>query len=171
MMDNISNAISDSCEPQIVPSIEPYTIDGKTVIIVTVLPEPHRPYYMKSKGRERGTYIRVAGTTRLAGSDKIKDLEMEGAKISWDELICVGYEVTDHAVKKLCHDINARRKEMQERRNSAQKLSLVKKVIPNFVIAQLLIFSVRLDWLRHGEPDCRESKTLQRSMDYLNRNL
>ena len=28
-MDSIANAVSDSCEPQIVPEIEPYTIDGR----------------------------------------------------------------------------------------------------------------------------------------------
>ena len=39
-MDSIANAVSDACEPQIVPDIEPYTINGKTIIVVTVLPEP-----------------------------------------------------------------------------------------------------------------------------------
>jgi predicted HTH transcriptional regulator len=127
-MDSISNAVSDSCEPQIVPSIEPYTIEGKTVILVTVAPEPHRPYYMKSKGKENGTYIRVGGTTRLAETEKVKELEREGAKISWDELICVGYKVTDKAVKKLCHDMNNRRKDMQEQRSLVQKLPTVTRV-------------------------------------------
>lgn len=127
-MDSISNAVSDSCEPQIVPSIEPYTIDGKTVIVVTVTPQPHRPYYLKSKGKEKGTYIRVAGTTRLAGEEKIKELEMEGAKVSWDELTCVGYKVTDKAIKKLCRDMNAYRKEMQERKSLVQKLPTVTRV-------------------------------------------
>ena len=32
-MDSITNAISDSCVPQIVPEIEPVTIQGKTVIV------------------------------------------------------------------------------------------------------------------------------------------
>ena len=92
-MDQISNAVADSCQPQIVPDIEPYTIDGKTVIIITVSPLPHRPYYLKSKGKEKGTYIRVAGTTRCASPEKIKELEMEGSRISWDELSCVDYPV------------------------------------------------------------------------------
>ena len=83
-MDSINNAISVSCEPQIVPEIEPYTIKGKTVIVVTVSPEPQRPYYLKSRGKEKGTYIRVGATTRFASPEKIKELEMEGAKISWD---------------------------------------------------------------------------------------
>lgn len=124
-MDSIANAIADSCEPQIIPEIEPYTIEDKTIIIVTVTPEPQRPYYLKSKGKENGTYIRVGATTRLASPEKIKELEMEGAKISWDELTCVGYEVTENAIKKLCRNMNIRRKEMQERKAFAEKLPTV----------------------------------------------
>ena len=124
-MDSISNAISDSCEPQLVPNIEPYTIGRKTVIIVSVAPGPHRPYYLKSKGRDRGTYIRVGATTRLASSEKIKELELEGAKISWDELTCIGYSVTEKAIKKLCSDMNRYRKEMVEHGGRAEKLPTV----------------------------------------------
>jgi predicted HTH transcriptional regulator len=124
-MDSITNAISDSCVPQIVPEIEPVTIQGKTVIVVTVSPGAHRPYYLKSKGKENGTYIRVAGTSRLASPEKIKDLEMEGAKISWDELTCVGFKVTEKAIKKLCKDMNARRKLIQEQRGQTEKLPTV----------------------------------------------
>lgn len=124
-MDSITNAISDSCEPQIVPEIEPYTVKGKTIIVVTVAPEPWRPYYLKSKGKDKGTYIRVGATTRLASPEKIKELEMEGAKISWDELTCVGYEVNENAIKKLCRDMNTRRKEMQEHKTLEEKLPTV----------------------------------------------
>lgn len=124
-MDSITNAISDSCVPQIVPEIEPVTIQGKTVIVVTVSPGAHRPYYLKAKGKENGTYIRVAGTSRLASPEKIKDLEMEGAKISWDELTCVGFKVTEKAIKKLCKDMNARRKLIQEQRGQTEKLPTV----------------------------------------------
>lgn len=28
-MDSISNAVSDSCAPQIVPNVEPQTVDGR----------------------------------------------------------------------------------------------------------------------------------------------
>lgn len=111
VMDSIANAVSDSCEPQIVPEIEPYTIDGKTIIIVTVSPEPQRPYYLKSKGKEKGTYIRVGATTRLASPE--------------DELTCIGYKVSENTIKKLCRDMNTRRKEMQERKNLTEKLPTV----------------------------------------------
>ncbi len=105
MMDGIANAVSDSCVPQIIPDIEPQTIDGKTVIVVSVEAGKNRPYYLKSKGKEDGTYIRVSGTSRQAYPEKIKELEMEGARISWDELTCVGYPVTEEDIDKLCGDI------------------------------------------------------------------
>ena len=77
-MDRIANAVSDSCYPQIVPDICPQTLDGKTIIVITVAPGANRPYYLKSKGKETGTYIRISGTSRPAGPEKIKELEMEG---------------------------------------------------------------------------------------------
>lgn len=97
MMDAIANAVSDACTPQIIPDIEPQTVEGKTVIVVSVEAGKNRPYYLKSKGKENGTYVRVAGTSRRAFPEKIKELEMEGARISWDELTCVGYPVTEAA--------------------------------------------------------------------------
>lgn len=81
--------------------IEPQTVDGKTVIVVSVEAGKNRPYYLKSKGKENGTYIRIAGTSRQAFPEKIKELEMEGARISWDELTCVGYPVSEEATEKL----------------------------------------------------------------------
>ena len=66
IMDSIANAVADSCTPQIVSNIELQTIDRKTVIVITVAPGPNRPYYLKSKGKEDGTYIRIAGTSRPA---------------------------------------------------------------------------------------------------------
>lgn len=36
IMDGIANAVSDSCMPQIIPDIEPQTVEGKTVIVVSV---------------------------------------------------------------------------------------------------------------------------------------
>jgi predicted HTH transcriptional regulator len=127
MMDSISNAVSDSCVPQIIPNIEPYTINGRNVIVVTVAPGPNRPYYIKSKGKEHSTYIRVGATSRLASPEKIKELEYEGEHISWDELTCIGYTVTEEAIEKLCNDMNHYRQDMQQRMASAAKLSPVTK--------------------------------------------
>ena len=105
IMDKVTNAISDACEPQIVPDISFKTVEDKCILVIEIYPGANRPYYLKSKGKERGTYIRSAATSRLADSDKIRELEMEGKNISWDEQICMGYEVTREAIDKLCSDI------------------------------------------------------------------
>ena len=125
LMDGIANAVSDSCEPQIIPDIEPQTIDGKTVIVVTVEAGKNRPYYLKSRGKDNGTYIRVAGTSRQAFPEKIKELEMEGARISWDELTCVGYPVSEEATEKLCRDIEKFRKKAGMSKHSVKKEQLI----------------------------------------------
>ena len=125
LMDGIANAISDSCMPQIIPDIEPQTIDGKTVIIVSVEAGKNRPYYLKSKGKENGTYIRVAGTSRQAFPEKIRELEMEGARISWDELTCVGYPVSKEATEKLCSNIENFREKAGMTEHSVKKEQLI----------------------------------------------
>ena len=117
VMDSIAAAIYHSCEPAIVPDIEPCTADGKNLIVVTVSPGTQRPYYLKSKGKEAGTYVRVGGTTRPAHPETIKDLELEGANISWDALPCIGFKVTREAIEKLCKDMNRYRKELQNRKD------------------------------------------------------
>ena len=43
-MDAIANAVSDSCEPAIIPDISLQTMDGKTVIVVEVSEGSNRYY-------------------------------------------------------------------------------------------------------------------------------
>lgn len=47
-MDDITNAISDSCEPVIRPDVAMQTIKDKTVIVIEIFPGAERPYYIKS---------------------------------------------------------------------------------------------------------------------------
>ena len=111
--------------PQIISDIEPQTVNGKTVIVVSVEAGKNRPYYQKSKGKDNGTYIRVAGTSGQAFPKKIKELEMEGARISWDELTCVGYPVSEEATEKLCQDIEKFRKKAGMSEHSVKKEQLI----------------------------------------------
>lgn len=125
IMDQAANAVSASCTPQIIPNITFQSLEGKTIVVVSVQPGASRPYYFKSKGKTAGTYVRVGGTSRLADEEKIRELELEGSRISWDELTCVGYPVTDKAVTKLCRDINRYRRNMSNPRGSVKKLPKV----------------------------------------------
>ncbi len=75
-MDALTNAISDSCEPQIIPDIEPQTVEGKTVIVITVEAGKNRPYYIKSQGKRHlyscGWYFQTcsSGKDKRAGDGR-----------------------------------------------------------------------------------------------------
>lgn len=77
-IDAITNAISDSCEPRIIPDITFQTIEDKTLIVVEIAPGRMRPYYIKSLGMSGGTYVRSAGTSRPASDYMLKELILEG---------------------------------------------------------------------------------------------
>ncbi len=102
IMDGITNTISDMCYPQIFPNIEVDTIDGKSVIAIEIYPGASRPYYIKSLGKEVGTYIRVSGTSRPADEAILKDLELQGSRQSFDEMVCIGQKYDAEKAEELC---------------------------------------------------------------------
>ena len=102
IIDNITNTISDMCYPQIFPNIGVNTIDGKSVIVIEIYPGANRPYYIKSLGKEAGTYIRVSGTSRTADEDILKDLELQGTHQSFDEMVCLDYKYDADKAELLC---------------------------------------------------------------------
>lgn len=102
MIDNITNTISDMCYPQIFPNIEVNTIEDKAVIVIQIYPGANRPYYIKSLGKEAGTYIRVSGTSRPADEAVLKDLELQGTNHSFDEMVCVEQKYDAGRADELC---------------------------------------------------------------------
>lgn len=102
LADDISNMIFDSCTPIIDPEITVQTLEEKTVLVVEVFPGRVRPYYIKSLGKEQSTYIRINGTSRPADDRKLKELELEGQKISYDTLPEIDMEYSEQEAKVLC---------------------------------------------------------------------
>lgn len=101
-MDAITNAIFDSCEPKITPSIGVQEVYGKTIIEVEIMPGMTRPYYIKSQGILEGTYVRVSGTTRHAERYQVQELILEGQNRYYDCEPCEGLSVTSENITKLC---------------------------------------------------------------------
>lgn len=124
--DGISNAIMDSCEPMIDFDIMFQTIDGKTIIIVQVYPGKRRPYYLKSEGAKEGVYVRVPGSTRLADDFIVKELEFQGAKQCYDQVIAIGETVTEEQIDKLCkvmYEYALRKCHTDEEKNTVKRIS------------------------------------------------
>lgn len=103
VMDGIINAISDSCYPMIVPDISLHTLENKTVILVEIEGGKKKPYYLKSKGVQKGTYIRSGATTRIIEEDYVlKELVLEGKNKYFDQQVCHGESVSDEEIEKFC---------------------------------------------------------------------
>lgn len=103
VMDGIINAISDSCYPMIVPDISLHTLENKTIILVEIEGGKKKPYYLKSKGMQKGTYIRSGATTRIIEEDYVlKELVLEGENKYFDQQVCHGESVSDEEIEKFC---------------------------------------------------------------------
>lgn len=106
-IDAITNAISDSCEPTIIPDVTLQTVDDKTVIVVEIASGKMRPYYIKSKGLLKGTYVRSCGTTRPVADYMLKELILEGQNRFYDCEICENLTVTPEDIEHLCAELKA----------------------------------------------------------------
>ena len=131
-MDAITNAISDSCEPVIVPDVYPQTIDGKTVIVVEISSGKQKPYYIKADGITDGVYMRVSGTSRKADREMMQEMYYESEGRSYDMVIRRDMSVSDGDIKKLCAEM--KKVALGNCKNDAQRKA-VKDVTKNRLLS------------------------------------
>jgi len=82
--ERIANMVYDTISPVIRIDTLFVSRESKTIVVAKVPMGIATPYYLKSKGIESGTYIRVGSTTRLADSETIRALELKKQNISYD---------------------------------------------------------------------------------------
>ena len=130
VMDGIINAISDSCYPMIIPDISLHTLENRTIILVEIEGGKKKPYYLKSKGMQKGTYIRSGATTRIIEEDYVlKELVLEGENKYFDQQICYGESISDAEIEKFCEWL-----EELARKNSETDTK-IKKVTKNTLLS------------------------------------
>ncbi len=84
--ERISNLIADSIRPQITPGIDLVPVAGKTVLVVDVPLSTARPHYLRTKGLDSGTYVRLGSSNRLADTSLIADIERSARGIRFEDL-------------------------------------------------------------------------------------
>jgi ATP-dependent DNA helicase RecG len=131
-IDAITAAISDSCEPVIIPDVYLQTIQDKSVIVVDIQPGRQRPYYIKSLGINKGTFIRVSGTSRPAGRDLTTEMYYEDEGRSYDNVVRRDLIVTSEEIDAVCAEM--KQVAIQNAKSEFQKRS-VKTVTKNNLIS------------------------------------
>ena len=92
LQERAANHIFDRCTPTIIPEIYIQNVEGKPLLVVETFPGFQKPYYLKHKGKHKGTYVRIGSVNRLASEETLASLERDKRKISYDEV--VAYELT-----------------------------------------------------------------------------
>ncbi len=102
--EKITNIIHDQCHPVILPEVSFLNLDGKYIIKVQIFKGNDPPYFIKKKGVEEGTYIRVGSSNRQASPDIITELKRQHHNISFDGEI--SYEKTADVLEFLLFEAN-----------------------------------------------------------------
>lgn len=71
--------IKAATSPSIIPDLDLYPIEGKTIVVIRVAEFPVKP--VSTKGRY---YKRIANTNQALSANEISDLYMQSLQLSWD---------------------------------------------------------------------------------------
>ncbi len=72
--------------PSIIPLLSTQIFGDKTVLIIAVSSGMSKPYFRKSEGMERGTYIRVGRSTVQATPAMLEELKWQSHRIDFEKL-------------------------------------------------------------------------------------
>lgn len=80
----LCNAFSDMISPQLIPDINVVSYRGLSLLLINV-PHLNGPYYLRSAGLERGSYMRLGSSNRAADSDMLEALRRQAHNLCFDE--------------------------------------------------------------------------------------
>ncbi|MDR3551329.1 MAG: ATP-binding protein [Candidatus Babeliales bacterium] len=83
--EKIASAVADSIHPLIFPSFDLHTWQNKDILIIEV-PHSYGPFYLKSQGMQKGTYMRLGSTNRIADPETIQEIQKLKNNKYFDEL-------------------------------------------------------------------------------------
>ncbi|MBA2728662.1 MAG: putative DNA binding domain-containing protein [Parachlamydiaceae bacterium] len=86
LLESLDHSIYEACYPPIIPLISTQVFGEKTILIISVSSGMSKPYFRKSEGIEKGTYIRVGRSTVRANPAMIEELKWQSHRIDFEKL-------------------------------------------------------------------------------------
>jgi ATP-dependent DNA helicase RecG len=83
--EKLANLINDLITPQLLPEIEVVPWRHTYLLVIQIFPSSVKPHYLKQQGLEKGTYIRVGSTNRLADRVMLTELQRVKFEDSFDK--------------------------------------------------------------------------------------
>jgi len=154
LQDKIASIIYDSCSPHIIPEIYTLNIDNKLLLVIEVFRGNLLPYFLKSEGKNEGTYIRVGATNRKAGFENILELERQKRNIGFDEEINYDFAYESLDVTPLFERFESAGKKLDAKK--LENLKLIKKEADKTYPTNALL--ILLGKLSHTSVKCARFK-------------
>ena len=111
--ERITSSITDNIHPMLIPEIEIYSHEGKSLLIIRV-PHWRGPFYLKSEGPEKGVYIRIGSTSRQANGDILTEMRRSVAASSYDQQPLPELSIDDLNMNKLQRTFNNMGRELEK---------------------------------------------------------
>ena len=109
LLESLDHMIYEACHPTIIPIVSQQRFDDKTIIIISVSSGMNKPYYRKSEGINRGTYIRIGRSTVKATPDIIEELKWQSHNVEFEKLPVYKAEINNIDEKLVQQFLNSRR--------------------------------------------------------------
>jgi len=78
---NWANKISQSTEPRVIPDIEVYELDGKSIVAIRIKEYPIKPVSLKGR-----CYKRAGNSNRIITLQEIAQMHLHSTGMSWDKI-------------------------------------------------------------------------------------
>lgn len=132
------NKISQSTEPTLIPEIETYVIEGKTVVAITIKESPLKPIAYKGI-----CFLRIKNSNKKLSPKDVSELYLQTIGSSWDAYSARDAKIEDIDREKVRFYIKSanetgRREITEEPLEVLKKLELIKDAQPSW--AALLLF-------------------------------
>lgn len=86
LLESLDHAIYEACHPTIIPVLSQQRFGDKSVVVISVSAGMSKPYYRKSEGLNRGTYIRIGRSTVKATPEIIDELKWHSHNIDFEKM-------------------------------------------------------------------------------------
>ena len=86
IMEWLEHSIYQAATPPIIPKVMAQRIGDKIVLEIKISSGMNKPYFIKSEGPDKGTYIRVGRSVLRANADMIDELRWQTRGLSFDAM-------------------------------------------------------------------------------------
>ena len=122
-MEWIEKAVFEASIPPILPLVYQQWIDNRVLLILEVSPGSNKPYYQKSLGLDKGTFVRLGRSTMQANADLIEELKWQARGITYDQLPMYHATIEDLDPSKIQEFVKQRRNGAKVRINDELLIS------------------------------------------------